>query len=99
MSSRDRADKNVIYREQQGTRVPVFSARGATSLATGLRPLYRKKMAFWSAGPKCGNCDKQTKAINFPALGPTNQLKNLESKVTTSIIRRDMASFDSSILS
>ena len=43
--------------------------------------------------------DKQTKAINFPALGPKNQLKNLESKVTTSFFRRDMASFDSSILS
>ena len=33
---------------------------------------------------------KQTKAINFRALGPKNKLKNLESKVTTSIIRRDM---------
>jgi hypothetical protein len=25
------------------------------SITTGLRPLCRKKMAFWSAGPKCGN--------------------------------------------
>ena len=25
------------------------------SITTGLRPLCRKKTAFWSAGPKCGN--------------------------------------------
>jgi hypothetical protein len=28
---------------------------GMDTYTTGLRPLCRKKMAFWSAGPKCGN--------------------------------------------
>jgi len=43
--------------------------------------------------------DKQPKAINFRALAQKFQLKNLEPKVTISIIRRDVASFDSRILS
>jgi len=37
--------------------------------------------------------DKQTKAIDVRALGPKSKLKNLESKVTTSIIRRDMCRY------
>jgi len=43
--------------------------------------------------------DKQPKHINFRALAKKKQLKNLESKVTISFFRRDMASFDSRILS
>jgi hypothetical protein len=44
-----------------------------TLCTTGLRPLCRKKMAFWSAGPKCGpyfhaaesgrQCDQMTLSI------------------------------------
>jgi hypothetical protein len=43
--------------------------------------------------------DKQTKAINFRALAQKIQLKILELKDATSICRRDMASFNSRILS
>jgi len=46
-----------------------------------------------------GRYDKVSKAINFRALAQKIQLKNLESKVTISVFRRDMASFDSTILS
>ena len=51
---------------------------------TGLRPLCRKKMAFWSAGPKCGNyfhaaksgrrCDQLT--LSIPDLCPCSILQS-----------------------
>jgi len=37
--------------------------------------------------------DKVSKAVNFQAFVQKIQLKNLESKVTISIIRRDMVTF------
>ena len=43
--------------------------------------------------------DKVPEAMDFRALAKKIQLKNLESKDAISIIRRDMAAFDSSILS
>jgi len=45
---------------QVGPIKPTLKAPGTNLLtpkSTGLRPLCRKKMASWSAGPKCGNCN------------------------------------------
>jgi len=38
-------------------RLPSQAIGRARQISTGLRPLCRKKMASWSAGPKCGNCN------------------------------------------
>jgi hypothetical protein len=55
--------------------------------------------AVVAKGPKAVNFDKVPKAINFRALAQKNQLKILELKDATSICQRDMASFNSIILS
>jgi hypothetical protein len=46
-------------KDQQGIRRLFRGEKPSAGLPSsrGLRPLCRKKMALWSAGPKCGNCN------------------------------------------